>query len=128
MSAAVLRALGRRRVAAARAELVAAEADQAQLDAVAEAMDRATVGDPDELVNCTKAGAPRTPWNRAASDGDLKAFRIGREWLARRSDVAVWLASLASATSPASSVKSENEEPADPFERARARARDRRAA
>ena len=127
MSAAVLRALAVSIVADARAALARAEAHAAQLNALAEDMGRAVDGDPDQLVNSTKAGVSRPVWNKAARKGLLKAKRLGREYVATRADVATWFASLA-APPPASNVKSEPEAPTDPFERARARARDRRAA
>lgn len=130
MSAAVLRALAVSIVADARAALARAEAHAAQLNALAEDMGRAVEGDPGQLVNSTKAGVSRPVWNKAVRDGQLKAKRLGREYVATRADVASWLASVASPPPPASNTKIEIEtaEPVDPFERARARARDRRAA
>jgi hypothetical protein len=108
VSAAVLRALAVSIVADARAELARAEAHAAQLNALAKDMGRAVEGDPVQLVNATVAGVGRAVWNRAARSA--------------------WLASIASPPPPASNVKNETEEPADTFERARARARDRQAA
>jgi hypothetical protein len=128
VSAAVLRALAVSIVADARAELARAEAHAAQLNALAKDMGRAVEGDPVQLVNATVAGVGRAVWNRAARSGALRAKKLGREYVARRADVAAWLASIASPPPPASNVKNETEEPADTFERARARARDRQAA
>lgn len=131
MSEAVLRALAASILADARADLARAEARVAQLIAIAEAMSRPVLGDGDQLVNADVAGVDRTTWNAAARSGRLVAKKVCREYRARRVDVAAWLASLDSPPSPRSNFPKRveaNVEPADAFERARLRARDRKVA
>jgi len=55
------------------------------------------VGDPraygDELVNWRAAGVPRRTWHRLISSGELPGALVGREYLARRADVAAYVES-----------------------------------
>lgn len=133
MSAAV-RALAVAMLADARADLAVdqakiarGEARIAQLIALIALLD-GSGSDRDQLINAKAAGAPRGPWNRDARSGKLRAKKLGREFLATRGDVADWLAGMASPVAPPANIKAEAAEPADAFERARSRARDRRVA
>ncbi len=74
------------------------ELDDATLDALADRLalrltgHASPVGDP--LVGPADLNVPVRTWRRAIKSGALKAHKVGRQLLARRSDATAWLGQL----------------------------------
>jgi hypothetical protein len=61
------------------------------LDALAERLAQRQAPRDDAFVNARSSGIPVRAFRRAARAGEFPVFRVGREWLARRADVAAYV-------------------------------------
>ena len=113
---------------ALRAQAKALRAHADALDAEADAVDAPmAVAQPATWIPRRESPLPATTARRLVRDGIIRASKVGRVHLLHAGDVADWIAKQAVKTS-AEKTPVRAELPSDPFERARALAKRRKAA